>query len=70
MPLHYVDPRTKHGLRYAFVEGVSRSRAGQVYARRVPTAAIALGLPDERGDFVERVRQQIDARQRTQPDHL
>ncbi|OBK79436.1 nitroreductase/quinone reductase family protein [Mycobacterium sp. 1274761.0] len=35
MPLHYVDPNKKHGLRYRALERFSRSPAGQFLARRV-----------------------------------
>ena len=35
MPLHYVDPRKKHGRWYAALESFARSRPGQFYARRV-----------------------------------
>jgi len=35
MPLHYVDPRKKHGRRYAAWESFARSRPGQWHARHV-----------------------------------
>jgi deazaflavin-dependent oxidoreductase (nitroreductase family) len=35
MPLHYVDPHSKHGRRYKAMESFGRSRPGQFMARHV-----------------------------------